>query len=140
MVAGWTKTFATALAISTSYEVLYWLYHRYLKSSISNTEDSDIEVAFFPDSVVACEAYFSYGCSDRNCWHAHKQTSSMKIMSFLQNAQLSLDICVYCITSQELIDILLKCQSRGVVVRVLTDQAQAAQEGLQTGRLRSNGK
>lgn len=138
----WFKTMAYALAISTGFELLYYLKAQKEAKTKSEKKDEEIDVVFFPDLTVACDAHFSYGCKNKACWLSHEETSSMKVMNYLEKAERSLDICVYCIASQALVDSVLKAHDSGIVVRVLTDQAQCLEQATQSqiGRLRAAGK
>jgi len=135
----WLKTLAYALAISTGFELLYYLKKCKESENEKKAKDNEVEVIFFPDKTVACDAYFSYGCSNASCWLAHEETSTMKLKAFLSNTEKLLDICVYCIASDILVDEVLKLHDQGVIVRVITDQAQALELGVQVGRLRAAG-
>ena len=138
---GWFRNLMYAVALSTGFELLYYLNGQRKASNRDKTkEDDELDVVFFPDQTKACEAFFSYGCANQSCWLSHKLTSSMKIISFLEQAQKSLDVCVYCIASQDLIDSVLKAHESGIVVRVLTDQAQALEQEGQIAKLRAAGK
>ncbi|XP_067935878.1 uncharacterized protein [Watersipora subatra] len=137
-VFGWLKTAGYALALSTSFEILYYLINlRAPKSSVNR--EPEVDVIFFPDQKQACDAYFSYGCTNKSCWLSHEETSSMKVKQFIEKTRRSLDICVYCIASQTMVDSVLEAHSQGVLVRVVTDQAQASEHSAMVEKLRSSG-
>lgn len=137
----WFRNLMYALALSTSFELIYFLNSaRRSKTKSKNDEEDGLDVVFFPDQTRACEAHFTYGCNNGSCWLSHEMTSSMKVISFLEQAQKTLDICVYCIASRELVESVLKAHESGIVVRVITDQAQALDQEGQIGKLRSAGK
>lgn len=137
----WLKTIGYALALSTGFELLHYIRNSRLfqRNGSKRDQNEGVEVMFFPDEKIACEAHFSYGCSNKACWHSHEATSAMKVYQFIESANRTLDVCVYCIASQNLVDVVLKVHEQGVIVRVLTDQAQALEQGTQIERLRSSG-
>lgn len=128
-----------ALLLSTGCELIQFI-RNWRKNQNDETDDSEpLDVVFFPDLTVACEAHFSYGCNNAECWHSHEETSTMKVSRFIETARKSIDVCVYCITSDALVGSILKAHQEGVIVRILTDQAQAADHEAPLGRLRSSG-
>lgn len=135
-MTNWLKSLLLAIAISTSYEVIYYAINKFIAKQ---DEEQPLDVIFFPDKTVACEAHFSYGCAKKDCWLSHQETSSMRLKRFLLDAELTLEICVYCLASQELIDVVLQVHRKGAVVRVITDGAQAMEHSSVTGKLRAEG-
>lgn len=132
----WFHSVLLAMALSTSYEVMYYILYKYMWKRKDN---SLMDVIFFPDKTVACEAHFTYGCTQKNCWLSHEETSSLKLIKYLMDAELTMDICVYCLASEELVDAVLKAHTNGVIVRVVTDAAQAAEHSSVIGKLRAGG-
>ena len=55
------------------------------------------------------------------------------------SAKHSIVVCMYCFTSQELIDVLIKAHQKGVVVRVITDCEQESINGKPISQLRQAG-
>jgi len=58
---------------------------------------------------------------------------------YLQSAKKCIDLCVYCITCRELADVIVKLNSLGVQVRVITDNEQLDAAGSQIGYFRMEG-
>lgn len=75
-------------------------------------------VLFFPDSL---------------------NKSYRTLTDVVKGARRSLDVCVYTITSQKLVSILINAHSYGIVVRVITDREQETICGGQIWRLRESG-
>jgi len=63
-----------------------------------------------------------------------------RIISYLESAATSLDICVYTISSEKLGEIIIKKFNEGVRVRVITDTSLAFERGSQIPAFRKNGK
>ena len=61
------------------------------------------------------------------------------LVQILRKADQKIDLCVYCLSSQKLIDILIDAHQRQVVIRVITDCEQEAVAGGQVTRLRQSG-
>jgi len=139
-VPNWLKNLAYAVTLSTAFEAIYYFTQlRIRKKNHDDQPNTCVDAIFFPDSTRACDAHFSYGCTNKNCWLAHEETSTMKLLDFIKSAQRSMDICVYCIASQELTDAVLKAHEDGALIRIVTDQAQAAEQPQQIARLRAAG-
>ena len=139
----WMKTFGYALALSTGFELLYYLKHlRDQKREKEAESSAEVRVIFFPDSTVACEAHFSYGCKKQSCWLSHQETAAMKVLNFISSAKRTLDLCVYSITSHLLVDSVIKVQEQGLIIRVITDQQQASESSSMTAiaKLRAAGE
>ena len=69
-----------------------------------------------------------------------KETSVETLLSLVQSAKRTLDVCVFTISNQKLSDILIKAhQSRGVVVRVVTDNEQLKVNGKEIQKMRRAG-
>ncbi|WP_406699754.1 phospholipase D-like domain-containing protein [Singulisphaera sp. Ch08] len=80
-----------------------------------------------PDGLVA-EAYFS---PQDECWR--------QIVLRLDGASQRVDICVFTITDDRLSDAIIAAHRRGVVVRVITDDEKAENEGSDIDRLHQAG-
>jgi phosphatidylserine/phosphatidylglycerophosphate/cardiolipin synthase-like enzyme len=61
------------------------------------------------------------------------------ILSHLESARKSLDICVFTISDNEISDAVLKAHERGVEVRIITDNDKATDEGSDVLTLANNG-
>lgn len=92
------------------------------------------KVIFFPDDKLPClrdefrtNTRFSrcpkkHSCNDRHADEA--PTGLMKMMDLLRNCQVSLDICVFCITLERLSTIVVDLHRRNVRVRIITDNGK----------------
>ena len=77
-------------------------------------------VLFFPDYSASGESYHI-------------------LSEALNSAHKCVDLCVYCLASRKLVDILISIHRRGNTVRVITDQEQESISGGQVMRLRQSG-
>ena len=68
-----------------------------------------------------------------------KDDSVKALVKLLGGAKQSLDVCVFAISSRQLVDILISAHQRGVVVRVVTDGDQLKCNGVQIQQLRRAG-
>lgn len=75
-----------------------------------------------------CQALFF---PDKNQKNAHT------LLNIISSSQQQLDICVYCLTGQVFLDTIISVHSRGVVVRVITDNEQDS--STQIFKLRKSG-
>ncbi|KAF1319927.1 Mitochondrial cardiolipin hydrolase, partial [Globisporangium splendens] len=93
--------------------------------------DSFVDVLFFPDPGMPCKNFRSEkGCTRKNCKSIHDEGSSLLTMlSYLNNAKKSMEICVFTITCDEIADTVLAAHERGVSVRVITDDDQSKGRG-----------
>ena len=57
----------------------------------------------------------------------------------IRSARTSIEVCVYCISSHKLVDILINAHRKGIIVRVITDCEQETISGGQVWRLRQFG-
>ena len=95
------------------------------------------ETLFFPDEGLQCPRLNTLrGCLDNNCRFKHNPQSSARLEEVLGSAKVSIDVCMFVIGSQQLINILLEAHKRGVKVRCISDN-QDMDGVLRT--LRSNG-
>ncbi|CAI5745410.1 unnamed protein product [Peronospora destructor] len=95
------------------------------------TGDSFVDVLFFPDPGMPCKNFhMGKGCTRKNCKSIHDQGSSlMTMLEYLKNAKKSMDICVFTITCDEIANAVLDAHTRGVKVRVITDDDQMKGKG-----------
>lgn len=87
---------------------------------------TDNFVLFYP-SIQSSES--AYGNED----------SVETLFTLLRGAKQSLDVCVFTISNQKLINILIEAHKRGVVVRIITDNEQLKTNGEQIVNLRRAG-
>lgn len=78
--------------------------------------------------ALAAEAYFS---PQDECWR--------RIVHLLDGARQRIDICVFTITDDRLSDAIVAAHRRGVVVRILTDDEKAGDEGSDIERFHQAG-
>ena len=98
------------------------------------------KVLFFPDNKLICHNFFSSkGCHFKTCRNAHYKTSLGELLDFLNDAKMSLDICVFTISCHELANAALKLHETGVAVRVITNEEHEALTGSQIERFQSEG-
>jgi cardiolipin hydrolase len=86
------------------------------------------EVGKTAESSISAEAYFSPG---EDCRRA--------IGQLLAKASKTASICVFTITDDQLADAILEAHRRGVVVRIITDNAKAEDLGSDVERLERSG-
>ncbi|KAJ8264024.1 hypothetical protein GJAV_G00144210 [Gymnothorax javanicus] len=131
-----------AVALTLSVEWLDWLirrlWSRYCRRGPLN------EVLFFPTAVTCVEHLFNpdqrITISPCPCPLPHGlETSFTRLLRHLLSAALSLDLCVFAFSSQELSRAVLLLQARGVAVRVVTDKDYMSITGSQIGTLRRAG-
>ncbi|KAG9338758.1 hypothetical protein JZ751_025194, partial [Albula glossodonta] len=101
------------------------------------------EVLFFPTTLTCVEHLFqpsprlTIPCP---CPLPHGlDTPFTRLLQHLLSASMSLDLCVFAFSSQELSRAVLLLQTRGVAVRVVTDKDYMAITGSQIGTLRNAG-
>lgn len=91
---------------------------------------------FFPDACLPCRNYLQgQACTRRSCKYAHEPTSLSKLLTVLNAATSSLEVCVFCITCNEIADVLEAAAKRGVMVRIITDDEMAKTTGSDVERL-----
>eukprot|EP00775_Hariotina_reticulata_P011476 gene11476-11620_t len=95
------------------------------------------EVLFFPDPALPC--HYMANCRRKNCTFAHQATNLSRFLQFLSSARVSLDICVFNITCDEISKAILAVHQRGVRVRVISDNDQATSAGSDINQLRAAG-
>lgn len=119
----------------------YIYYHHYWKRKEEEDADSpqpsiSSKVLFFPDEATAHSLSYA---SKRSVESPVEQGSLSVLISTLQEAKKSLDVCVFVLSCKELGDVLINAHRSGVVVRVVTDNEQSTVTGSQVGRLRRVG-
>ena len=138
----------STLAVIVLSEVVYklftsWRQHRRPRDSESESKDKrDImEVLFFPDKEVACKTHFlsDTRCFKRNCKYSHGKTSLSELYRHLSSCRKTMDVCVFVMTCEELVGIVLSMHHRGVKVRVITDDEQETIDGSRIWSLRKAG-
>lgn len=105
------------------------------------------EVLFFPDnstktfkdlSTLTAQDHYNLSkltVQDR----LHQDSSLRKLLQYLDSTRKSLDLCLFLITCHEFADLALRCQARGVKVRLIVDQSNVSVSGSQVGKLRKAG-
>ena len=68
-----------------------------------------------------------------------REDSVKALIKVLDGVKQSLDVCVFVISSHQLVDVLIGAHQRGVVVRVVTDGDQLKCNGVQVQQLRRAG-
>ncbi|XP_059485641.1 uncharacterized protein LOC132202638 isoform X2 [Neocloeon triangulifer] len=103
-----------------------------------DTEDDEIaEVLFFPDVGYACNDFLfnPTGCrNDDLCLFLHERTSLGSICVYLQAAEISINVCMYTLSSSEIVSSLLCALDNGVTVRILIDYQHAITSAANTLR------
>jgi len=157
-IQDWKRTVRRKLfLLNVPWRLLEWLlgegkgrndrfFHDEDQSTTSSSSQEDIEprtlVLFFPDDGLPCKAFYESraGCPKTNCPFLHEETAYQRLIDLLRSAQVSLDVCVFCITCADLVSVLIDRQRYGnVAVRVITDSEQLRITGSQIGKLRNEG-
>lgn len=113
-----------------------WYRHYYWKRSSSNggkPPSPRSKILFFPDEATAR----SLSSNSKN--GSVELGSLALLMSTLQKARKSIDVCVFMITCKELTDILISAHQRSVIVRIITDNENVFTSGSQIEVLRRAG-
>lgn len=95
------------------------------------------KVIFFPDKLTA--NLLSSSRSNQLSKQNLEESSLSLLMKTLQNAQYSLDVCMFTMACRELSCVLIKAHQDGVVVRIITDKEQTGNSGSQIEALREAG-
>ncbi|XP_068606898.1 mitochondrial cardiolipin hydrolase [Brachionichthys hirsutus] len=99
------------------------------------------EVLFFPSDTTCLENIFNPS-PPRSCFcplpHG-AETSFSRLLRRIMSVSSSLDLCIFAFSNTNLSRALLALQSRGVVIRVLSDKNYATITGSQIGVLRKAG-
>jgi len=142
----WFKPVCIALTIGVLSEIAYYCYKKWRKRSqgisSAKSESKEVEeVLFFPDAQIACKDHFvgEDGCSRQNCRFTHEHNSLSRLYQFLDEAIVSLDVCVFVICCADLGDLLITAHKRKVKVRVICDDEQIDITGSQIWKLRKAG-
>ncbi|KAI5719785.1 hypothetical protein M8J76_014763 [Diaphorina citri] len=117
------KRVATELSVLT--EKLKKVY-------LMKTKEHLCDVIFFEGRVEGCADHVveKFDCPLTSC----PATKIRKIVSYIDAAQSSLDICLYLITNRTLGDAILRAWKRGLVLRVISDGDMAFASGSQITR------
>ncbi|YCM42329.1 phospholipase D-like domain-containing protein [Verrucomicrobiaceae bacterium 227] len=83
-----------------------------------------IKLLYASENKIKANAYFSPG---DDCLH--------RICSFINEAQKSLDICVFTITDNRIVDVLTKAIDRKVEIRIISDNDKSEDRGSDLDRL-----
>lgn len=87
-----------------------------------------IKTIYSKERKVSQKAYFSPG---NDCLN--------EIRSFIAEARSSLDICVFTITDNRIVDKIFEAQQRGVAIRVVADDDKSEDLGADVKRMKQNG-
>lgn len=101
-----------------------------VRSAPISDDAAGFRVFFFPDAAMPCR--FGSECrraARGECTYAHDETALSAVIGELSGAMESLDICVFSLTCNEIADAVRAAHSRGVKVRLLTDDDQADARG-----------
>ncbi|GAB1598980.1 mitochondrial cardiolipin hydrolase-like [Argonauta hians] len=107
----------------------------------SKQKPRDSRVIFFPDKKIACKSHFvdETGCKNFPCDFSHSPTSLSVVFELLCSARKSINICVYIVSCRDLIDVLLKLNSMGVAIKVISDSEYEDINNSWIWKLRSEG-
>ena len=89
---------------------------------------SVIKLLYSKESEVKTSAYFSPG---EDCLH--------RIQQFIREAQHSLDICVFTITDNRIVESILAAHERGVTIRIISDDDKSEDLGSDLELLKNKG-
>ncbi|XP_070580415.1 uncharacterized protein [Ptychodera flava] len=139
-MASWKRWIGVVLSVGMLSEVVYYIYKK-IKRKTQEKKNVFQEVLFFPDKAIPCKAFFQArnGCQVTNCHFAHYETGLGKLLGYIQKAERTIDVCVFCISCHELADAVIQAHKRDVVVRVITDNEQMGVTGSQIGKFRNKG-
>ena len=140
------STVAAAVLAGSVFSVIVWLvWTRGRKNKLKRTIIN--KVLFFPDSGTA-QLVFKWSNHQQ---HALDQEESLEtqntdhkgslweLFKALQQAKVSISVCMLTIASRELGDVLISAHQAGVIVRVVTNDEQLMFSGTQVNRLRRAG-
>eukprot|EP00811_Abedinium_folium_P035020 NODE_7851_length_1544_cov_12.352152.p1 GENE.NODE_7851_length_1544_cov_12.352152~~NODE_7851_length_1544_cov_12.352152.p1 ORF type:complete len:379 (-),score=88.71 NODE_7851_length_1544_cov_12.352152:317-1453(-) len=98
------------------------------------------EALFFPDGKLPCRDYLAgETCTRGDCKYAHTETGLVRLLRLFEGATKSLDVAVFSVTKDELTGALITARSRGVSVRIITDDEQMNHPGCDVADLRKAG-
>ena len=129
----YTAPVVSAVLICSGLVIAYWYYRRRLNSQRQAIIN---KVVFFPDKATAKLL------SRRKCKQdavSLRDSSLSCFMEALQDAQFSLDVCMFTIACRELSEILIRAHRDGLIVRVIMDVEQTRAIGSQLVRMRRAG-
>ena len=137
---------ATVVATFTL-SVLLWYVWRHRAHKTKKTRERIVnKVIFFPDLNTSQQLAFPQKTPDSSTapieeglYQKTGQGSLWELFKALQNAKLSIDVCVLTIASRELSDALISAHQCGVIVRVVTNDEQMLHSETQVNRLRRAG-
>eukprot|EP01099_Mayorella_cantabrigiensis_P003726 TRINITY_DN2814_c0_g1_i1.p1 TRINITY_DN2814_c0_g1~~TRINITY_DN2814_c0_g1_i1.p1 ORF type:complete len:230 (-),score=44.63 TRINITY_DN2814_c0_g1_i1:42-683(-) len=103
------------------------------------------EVLFFPDEKMPCREFLA----GKECWrlkkgqtcdYGHDESASLvKFLRYINQAQKTLEVCVFTITCDEISNAVVEAHKRGVQVRVITDDEQMNTQGSDIATFSSQG-
>ncbi|KAK1129697.1 hypothetical protein K0M31_019413 [Melipona bicolor] len=143
------KVLLVGTVVLTS-EILWYLYRRVynLWSNYTNTcevrkvqipesRQNISEVMFFTKESSLCRTHLNDEeiCSKDNCPVQYLR----KIISYIDRATRSLDVCMYFFTCQSLSNAIVNSHKRGVLVRVIMDRCMSSNRATQTILFYNNG-
>lgn len=104
----------TLVSVSLLVKELYTIYKK-LKEKFVNREINDVLI--FYEDYYNCGKSLDESCSNQTC----TEHSFNKLITRLNAARVSIDVCVYVVSCRKIIDVLIKASKRGVSVRLITD-------------------
>ena len=106
------------------------------KTRATSFIETKSEVIFFPDRTIKAEP-------DQNAAYYSDILDTCKplkrLLRHFEEAQTSVDLCLYLVTSQQLARAVLDLMDRGVRVRLIVDDASIGITGCQVGAFRAKG-
>ena len=132
---GYKFTMVSSLVLCSSLMLLYWIYWRRKKGPPRKASINT--VIFFPDKTTA--KLLSSSKRNQPSNQSLEESSLSLLMEAVQNAQYSLDVCMFTMACRELSGVLIKAHEEGAVVRVITDKEQIGMSGSQIEALRRAG-
>jgi len=142
----WKNVGIGVVCVAVGSEVVSFAYN-WITDKYKNLNETINEVLFFPDESVG-----NFKDLDRLTTHdfynLHKVTSGddqyknsplLKMLRRLRSTERRLDLCLFLITCHEFSKVILECQEKGVVVRLIMEQSSEGNTGCQVGKLREAG-
>eukprot|EP00033_Pygsuia_biforma_P001613 GCRY01001815.1.p1 GENE.GCRY01001815.1~~GCRY01001815.1.p1 ORF type:complete len:184 (+),score=9.04 GCRY01001815.1:98-649(+) len=111
------------------------------KEEPTSPSSNNHRVLFFPDPALPCRNHFDPAktCTRKNCTFSHINTSLSELVDWLRKAKQTLDVCVFTITCDEISNVLMEIHSKGVKLRIITDDDQASSKGSDIEKFREKG-
>ncbi|XP_008545019.1 uncharacterized protein LOC103569481 [Microplitis demolitor] len=141
-------TIYTATGLITT-ELIWKLWKNYLRDKVLSIEDEDkdkedennkliSEVFFFAEDSMGCRAHAS---RKRPCGSRCPINCINRIIHYMDSSTKTLDVCMYIVTCQEIINAISRAHKRKVNVRVIADASMSENSacGDQLTRLRRTG-